>query len=95
MEGDISSEQLERVREWLQRRQGQLRQLGLDDLMALLVETPLGFIASQMLLLFQPVLGKDQERSIYESLARLLSTPEGTSWLRQQLIDRDEEGGRR
>lgn len=88
MEAGLSAEQLEQVREWLERVVPNLKRIGtgLDSLLEILVETPLGFIAAQTLLIAQPVLSRLAERGIYESLARLLSTAEGTAWLREQLI---------
>jgi len=88
MDAGLSAEQLEQVREWLGRVVLNLRRtgMGLDSLLDILIETPLGFIAAQTLLIAQPVLSQLVERGVHESLARLLSTAEGTAWLREQLI---------
>lgn len=88
MDTGLSAQQLEQVRQWLERVAPNLQRMGtgLDSLLDILIQTPLGFIAAQTLLIAQPVLSRLTESGVYESLARLLSTAEGTAWLREQLI---------
>ncbi|MFN7210545.1 MAG: hypothetical protein ACK4P1_09165 [Aggregatilineales bacterium] len=91
MEHELSPEQLEQVRQWLRHWQARLREVGLSSLLDLLAETPLGFLGAQALLILQPLLRGAGEGGLYQSVASLLSTAEGTAWLRQQLADLDEK----
>ncbi len=92
MEHELSPEQLERVREWLRQWQAHLRELGLHNLLEVMLDTPLGFISSHALLILEPVLNRTSSGELYRSLVHLLSTAEGTAWLRQQLADLNEKG---
>ncbi|MBO9309416.1 MAG: hypothetical protein J7551_06495 [Chloroflexi bacterium] len=95
MESELSPEHLERVREWLRQKLPQLRRIGLDSLMETILESPFGFLASQGFLLIQPFLNHRHDRNVYESLVRLLNTPEGTEWLRKELAALNERGTQR
>jgi hypothetical protein len=92
METELSPEQLERVREWLRQKLPQLRRIGLNSLIETILESPFGFLASQGFLLLQPLLDRRRDHDVYESLVRLLNTPEGTEWLRQELAALNERG---
>jgi hypothetical protein len=92
MEIELSPEQLERVREWLQQELPRLRRIGLSSLAEMILESPFGFLASQGLLLIQPLLDRRRDHGVYESLVRLLNTAEGTEWLRQELAALNERG---
>lgn len=92
MEHGLSPEQLERLREWLREKLPQLRRIGLDNLIQMLLESPFGFLASQGFLLLQPLLSRSQDRDVFESLTRLLDTPEGTEWLCRELEALNERG---
>jgi hypothetical protein len=92
MESELSPEQLERVREWLRQKLPQLRRIGLNSLIETILESPFGFLASQGFLLLQPLLDRRRDHDVYESLVRLLNTPEGTEWLRQELAALNERG---
>lgn len=73
-----------------------LQRYGLAHLLAGFLEVgePLSMIGAQMLYVVQPVLALVMRSEQIEDWARLLETPEGLLWLRQQLttvhIDDDE-----
>ncbi len=88
MENELSPEQLAQVREWLNTVVPELHKVGLVGAFNVLLETPLGFLTAQLLWIGQPLL----RGAIYNSLAQLLSTVEGTAWLREafnQIAERD------
>ncbi|MCS6872328.1 MAG: hypothetical protein RML95_08715 [Anaerolineae bacterium] len=69
-----------------------LRRTGIDDIADLLTQTPLGFMTSQAFLMVRPLFNGVRGIEVYDSLARLLSTPEGTEWLRAEIASLQEKG---
>ncbi len=55
------------------------------------VVEPLGPLGAQVLWVVQPTLGLLIPRDDVASLARLLEAPGGVGWLREQLVEPDEE----
>lgn len=65
----------------------------LGELVEVLLEVaePLGPLGAQMLWIAEPTLGLLVPRDDVASLARLLEAPGGVGWLREQLVEPDEE----
>jgi hypothetical protein len=70
-----------------------LRAAHLDGMIGTLLDAaePLGPLGAQVLWVAQPTFGLFGRRDDIASLARLLETPEGWAWLRDQLAGPDGE----
>ncbi len=88
MSGNIPTERLQnRIVKW----SAQLRTMGLDNLVDVLLEAgaPLGPLGAQVLWIAQPALRLFAPNEEIDGLARLLEDPSGVAWLRAALRGAD------
>jgi hypothetical protein len=78
-----------RLARWARR----LRAARLDGVVGALLDAaePLGPLGAQLLWIAQPTLALFVPRDDIASLARLLDDPEGIVWLREQLVEPEDE----
>lgn len=85
MLNEIAPERLESLRNWLYHHADRLNDLGIAGLLDGLIGSPLGLIASNLLLFSQPVVSLFAPNADLGLLAELMNDPEGAAWLQQQI----------
>lgn len=85
MLNEIAPERLESLRNWLHHHADRLNDLGIAGLLDGLIGSPLGLIASNLLLFSQPMISLLAPNVDLGLLAELMNDPEGAAWLQQQI----------